>query len=609
MTDQTRVRSLGVGCETPEEHAESATVHGLVNCYHREADTGCIVPPSEAPAAVTDNRDVLRLELSEQEVTLFAPLRYVSATDRHTFSLPVYVRRGSEPEPIDAATLAALVRRELVLSTDATATAATDLLRRVLLSRREIKRFFSDRNGGIPSFHEGLSFVDAEQSLLYGHLLHPTPKSREGIAAYDTADYAPELRGSMRLRYFAVDPKLVSEWSAKETSATDWVAAGLREADTELPARCKAAIDDGRRLIPVHPWQADSLRSQEYVREAISDGHLADLGTFGPSFYPTSSVRTLWSPETPYMVKSSLGVEITNAKRTTPRSKLRLAVAVAELLDTGYGDRLAAAYPRFSLLADPAAVTVDVGPGVESGFETVLRENPFAGSRAENVAAVVALCQDRPNGPPLLSEIVRQIAEREGRSTATVAREWFRKYLAVTVRPAVWSYFELGVGFEAHQQNTVVKLDTDGWPKAGFYRDNGGYCFPESRYDRVDTWVPGLDERVETVCADAVTDRCLRYYLFINNAFGVVNALGVGGVVEESTLLADLRSEVSSLAEDEPPASNLVSALLEDRQIPCKGNLRTRFAGCDELASSLDAESVYIDIENPLVTKVSPRCK
>nr|WP_303651883.1 IucA/IucC family C-terminal-domain containing protein [Halovenus rubra] len=178
--------------------------------------------------------------------------------------------------------------------------------------------------------------------------------------------------------------------------------------------------------------------------------------------------------------------------------------------------------------------------------------------------------------------------------------------MRTVINPVVWSYFEFGVGLEAHQQNTVAQLDEVGWPKEGFYRDNGGYCFPESRYDLVDSWIPGLEKRVETACSDGIIDRCLRDYLFVNNAVGVINALSVGRTADETTLLKVFREEIASLVEIEPATSSLLSVLLDSDQIPCKGNLFTRFEGYDELDSTLDDESVYVEIENPLATLFRP---
>ncbi|WP_435064592.1 IucA/IucC family protein [Halobaculum sp. EA56] len=627
---------VGTVADSPAEHAESATLHAFLNCYLRETGAGEVLPPSAVPDGVPAGADradgrVVRVPFPRQGVAAFAPLRYESATGRHLFRLPAYARGvgagadprvtdgsgavdatavdaadGTAPEPLDSGTLAALARRELALDAG-DPTAGDDLLRRVLASRRATERFAAARDD--PAEHDRMyggtvGFRDAEQSLVYGHHLHPTPKSREGIPDHEAGRYAPELRGGFPLRFFAADPAVVSEWSARDGTAAEWVDALVADAD-DAPAAADEAVAAGEALVPVHPWQADYLRSQPHVEAALDRGDVRDLGAFGPTFHPTSSVRTLWSPDAPFMVKGSLAVRITNAERTNKRPELARGVAVSELLATGFGDALADRFPDFSVVEDPAALTLDLGEGPESGFETVLRENPFRGDDARNVTPVVGLCQDGLDGPSRAARVVARVAEREGRSERAVAREWFRAYLSVTVRPVLWTYFELGVGVEAHQQNTLVRLDGDGWPVEGFYRDNQGYYFPESRYDRVDGWLPGVGERADTVCPDAVADERLRYYVVLNNALGVVNALGAGGVADEPDLLAVLRAELESLADHEPDASTLVSGLLSERRVPCKANLLTRFEGLDELENDLENQSVYTDVENPIVTRVS----
>ncbi|WP_058992463.1 IucA/IucC family siderophore biosynthesis protein [Haloarcula sp. CBA1127] len=598
---------VSAGCETAADRAESATLHAFLNCYLRETDAGEIVGSKQALSDAASEGDAVRILLPQQQFELIVPLRYESPTGRHLFELPAYGRAaGGEPKPIDAGTVATLCRRELALSADTTTlTEGTDLLRRLFASRQAIERFVSARDDACRATDEPILFQEAEQSLIYGHHLHPTPKSREGIADHEAPTYAPELNGSFQLRYFAADPDLVSQWSTDERHATDWLLLGLDEAPTELPARAERAVDNGRLLIPTHPWQASYLISQPHVEGVLDEGRLTDLGAFGPTFYPTTSVRTLWSPEAPFMVKTSLAVQITNAERTGKIPELKLGVAAAELLDTGFGDRITDRFPQFSILRDPAALTLDVGDGPESGFETVLRENPFRDEAAANVSPVVALCQDGINGPSRLARLVSDIADRTGRSTSGIAREWFREYLAVLLKPVIWMYLELGVGLEAHQQNTLIRLDIDGWPVEGFYRDNEGFYLPESRCEEIEGWLPGITDRVDTVCPDSIADECIRYYTVINNAFGVINALGVAGLVDETTLLKSLRSAIADLAEHEPAASSFATALLEESHIPAKGNLRTRFEGRDELAAPLEEESVYISVENPLVTRLS----
>lgn len=593
--------SVGTGCETPAEHAESATVHALLNCYLRETGDYEVVDADAVSIDPSASRAV-RCSLPETGLALLVGLRYRSPTGRHLFELPVHYRAAGEPVALDAGTLAALLCRELSLGTGDDA-AADELLARVLDSEAAIERFVAERaDDGESLYGFETTFREAEQSLLYGHHLHPTPKSRHGMAPHETARYAPELGASFPLRYVRADPSIVVHDSALDRSAIEVVHDGLRADDAVSDGFVAEHVGSDDVLVPLHPWQADYLFDQPHVREAVRAGLVEDLGAIGREFYPTTSVRTLYSPDAEFMVKGSLAVAITNSVRTNKRAELDRGVAISELLDTAFGDPLRERFPGFGVIRDPAYLTLDLGDEPESGFEVVLRENPFRGG-VTNATPVVALCQDGVDGPSRLARIVRTLAEREGRSTDAVARDWFERYLDVAVRPVLWLYLARGVGLEAHQQNGIVLLE-EGYPDGFRYRDNQGYYFPESMADAVDEYLPGVVERADTRCPDAVADERIRYYVVLNNAFGVINALGVAGFVDERDLLASLRATLTDLQAVDRPSSSLLSELLDARRLPCKANLKTRFRGMDELTGSLETQSVYTEVPNPLVTEL-----
>ncbi|WP_440008165.1 IucA/IucC family protein [Halomicrococcus sp. SG-WS-1] len=590
----------------PDARADRATVQAFLNCYLRE--TGEYSVHEDAVAGVEPGPDgLLRATLSAQGVAVVAPLAHRSPTERHLFDFPVRYRLpDGSVHRADAATLATLVTKDLLLADGGDAGDVRDeLLERVLRSEQNTARFVAARAGDEDRLvGPNVSFRDAEQSLVFGHHRHPTPKSRQGIAERDRETYAPELRASFPLHYFRADPGLVSQASALDRSAAEWVDDALRD-DPEVPSSFVADhVESDDVLLPVHPWQADYLLDRPHVRTHLGDG-LEHLGAVGREFAPTTSVRTLYSPDASLMVKSSLRVKITNSVRTNKRSELERGVAVAELLDTAFGDELRAEFPDFDVVRDPAYLALDAGDGAESGLETALRANPFTGDRAERSTPVVALCQDGIAGPSRLGRLVADVAEREGRDTAAVSEEWFRRYLEVGIRPVLWLYLVQGVGVEAHQQNSVVTLDGDGYPAEFRYRDNQGFYFPESVYPQVEEYLPGVGERADTVCADAVADERLRYYVILNNALGVVNAFGAADLVDERRLLWLLREELERARRRyDRPSSSFLGPLLDDETVPCKANLLTRFRGLDELRNDLENQSVYADVKNPLVAEL-----
>ncbi|WP_226013112.1 IucA/IucC family protein [Halomicrobium salinisoli] len=588
----------------PEQRADDATVHAFLNCYLRE--TGDYEVVGEPVAGVEPGPDgLLRATLPAQDIDLLAPLDHRSPTERHLFETPVRYRLpDGSVHPVDAATLATLAVRDLSLER-AGESVPDELIERVLRSKRNVASFVAARAGDDARLYaEDLSFRDAEQALVFGHHRHPTPKSRQGIAERDRETYAPELRGSFPLHYVRADPDLVASDSALDRSAAAWVREALRE-DPEVSESFVAEhVESDAVLLPVHPWQAEYLLDQDHVQRHLGDG-VEHLGAVGREFYPTTSVRTLYSEAAPFMVKSSLNVTITNSVRTNKRPELERGVAVAELLDTEFGDELDAAFPDFDVVRDPAYLALDVGDERESGLETVLRANPFRGDAAANATPLASLCQDAVEGRSRLGRLVASIADREGRSTEDVSAEWFRRYLRISVRPVLWLYLVQGVGVEAHQQNSVLTLDDEGYPAEFRYRDNQGFYFPESTYPAVEEYLPGVGERADTVCPDEIADERLRYYVILNNALDVINAFGSAGLVGERRLLGLLREELERARERyDRPSSDFLGPLLESPTVPCKANLLTRFRGLDELENDLENQSVYADVKNPLVTEL-----
>lgn len=200
-----------------------------------------------------------------------------------------------------------------------------------------------------------------------------------------------------------------------------------------------------------------------------------------------------------------------------------------------------------------------------------------------------------------LTEIVTRLAGRTGRSRGAVATEWFLRYLEQVIRPILWLDSEAGIALEAHQQNTLVLLDPQGWPTGGRYRDNQGYYFRESRRAELDKRLPGIGEDSDTFVSDEVTDERFAYYLAINNVLGLIGAFGSQGLADERLLLAAFRRFLGAVASG--PArlrTPLPACLLDSPVLRCKANLLTRLHGLDELIGPVDTQSVYVTIANPL---------
>ncbi|MFI8933690.1 IucA/IucC family protein [Streptomyces sp. NPDC053474] len=479
-----------------------------------------------------------------------------------------------------------------------------DLVARVADSVRRTADFLAERRDNLDDTPD--LFLAAEQSLLLGHPLHPTPKSREGLSRTESRLYSPELRGSFPLHWLAVDRSVLATASA-------WTERGRTVPAEQLTARLAGpgrTPPDGHALLPVHPWQMRELKHRPEAADLLAAGLLKDCGPHGTPWSPTSSVRTLYRSGAPAMLKLSLGLRITNSRRENLHKELHRGVEVHRLLRSGLGEQWQAAHPGFDVIRDPAWLAVTGADGNPvAGLDVMIRHNPFGPT--DDATCIAGLVSPRPTGqggdqdrPPMrsrLAEIITRLAGRTGRPRGAVAAEWFLRYLESVVRPVLWLDSEAGVALEAHQQNTVLLLDPDGWPKGGRYRDNQGYYFRESHRPELEKRLPGIGQHSDTFVSDEVTDERFAYYLGINNVLGLIGALGSQRLADERLLLAAFRRFLTDVASGPGRLSSpLPTRLLDSPALRCKANLLTRLHGLDELVGPVDTQSVYVTIANPL---------
>jgi siderophore synthetase component len=340
------------------------------------------------------------------------------------------------------------------------------------------------------------------------------------------------------------------------------------------------------------------------------------------------------------MLKLSLGLRIADSRRENLREELRRGVEVHRLLRTGLAGEWQASHPGFDIIRDPAwaAVTSPGGHPVP-GLDVMIRHNPF--SPTDDVSCIAGLVAPHPHHAQLhhpstghrqhrspatgdqqesdhqwrghlsgphapvmrsrLATVVTRLTERTGRPRQAVAVEWFLRYLELVVRPVLWLDGEAGVALEAHQRNTLLLLDPEGWPRGGRYRDNQGCYFRESRRARLEARLPGIGERSGAFMTDDVADERIGYHLAINNVFGVIGAFGSQHLADEELLLAAFRRFLTrAAAGPDRLRTSLPALLLDSPVLRCKANLLTRLYGLDELVGPVDTHSVYVSMANPL---------
>lgn len=587
--------------------ALNASFQAFANCYLREVNAGSWTPAdswrraTDSPLTGTETH-VLELELESQSRALAIGVSYRSLVGRHTLTV-VYARDAESRrwKRLD------LLSAQLLLIDDVYSKAPEsqqrlELIGRLLESHQVMTAYLehwqSDRNDASLKID---SFIGSEQSVVFGHWLHPTPKSRQGIYSWQHNHYTPELGGRFQLHFFAVARALVEQHSLLDASAEEL---SRRIARSGSPSarqrRLLSALGEEYCLIPLHPLQAQWLLHQDYVVDLTSRDELIDVGRLGPQFTPTSSVRSLYCESLDFMVKVSMPVKITNSLRINLKSELGDSVWITQLLrecDVTHK------FPELCPLEDPAYITLALPDREETGFEVIFRANPFGGTEASrHVQSIAALVQDPLPGQAgsQLARLVRAMAEREGSSTRNAGQRWFEAYFRCSIESTLALYDEFGVSLEAHQQNVLLEFDAAGYPIRCFYRDIQGLALAEGARTQLLALVPELEGQEKIFEENDIVRNGFGYYVFFNQLYSVINRLGLDGILEESEQLDLVRARLIELRRKlDRFGAAFIDSILRLPTVSCKANLLTRVADMDELQSENEL-AIYTMVDNPL---------
>jgi siderophore synthetase component len=574
----------------PDRHAiaAAATFQSFANCYIREIDAGC----AGCMALDGFERRCLDWYLSTQRLHLRAVVSSDSRVGPKIFG-PLFSRHSgeSEWEPIDPLWAVQCLVQDLAEKTKdhSRPGAGLELMLRTLQSCARIAAL-ADQAATRQRENRPDAFLESEQSLTFGHWMHPTPKSLTGMSDWQSAVYAPEGGGRFALTYFAAPRAMV-----RSRSVAGDLDGMVREMAGELLDTVSLGKDE--MLLPMHPLQAEALFLKPQIQALMAAGGLRLLGSGGARFTATSSVRTLASDDCDWMLKFSLPVKITNSLRLNRAHELEAGVAMArlvELLD------LKTRLPKLGFLRDPAYLTLDLPGETESGFEVIFRENPYRGEKGEGVISLAALAAPAlPGRRQRLAALIERLTGEAGLAKADAAHLWFDRYLDCAMTSLVRLYDETGIALEAHQQNMLVDLSR-GWPSKVVYRDSQGFYLSQRHRPALTSMLPELAEVADLFYPDAEIRRRFGYYLVVNQVFAVIHRMAAEGLADEACLLTRLRGHLIHLSKSlRGSGLHFVRHLLDDSTITTKANLGVRVAGIDELEGGAGA-SLYREMPNPL---------
>ncbi|MCX4911717.1 IucA/IucC family siderophore biosynthesis protein [Streptomyces sp. NBC_00878] len=588
---------------------DEAVAHTLLNCLLRE------VSGPERQTAFTVGHLLLRLP--RRGVLLRVALRRTSLLGAHRFAGPVSEQTDDGGwKVVGWRRLAEYTQDELSLRTGVH---NEEFLEQIRSSHWTIAASLAVRTGASPSAlpvrtetgpnaipvravrtgSDSLAddtpvaaYLASEQSLLFGHRFHPTPKARTGDADSWLA-YSPEFGAAFPLRYLAVREHLIAE-EAAEPGALDALDRRDRPDRHDRHDRHDRPdgddVPDGYRLLPAHPWQYAMLREHPALRAALGHGDILDLGPGGRPYAATASVRTLYDGES--FLKFSLNVRITNCLRKNASYELSGAVALTRALGPALAD-LAERFPGSAVLREPAYRSLAL-PGPDGtpdrelleGFGVIVREGltrHLLPGTTPLLAAAVA--DEYPTSPAHVSRLLDGAGPQ-------AALDWWSAYLRLLVPPVLAAYFDHGLVLEPHLQNVLICVDGDGMPAQVLFRDlEGTKLVPEHHAETLAALPPEVAGPL-TYDAQRGWDR-VAYCLLVNHVAELLAALADLHPHAEAALWAEVRATLRTYADRYgcPPP---LAALLAGVPLPAKANLLTRWE------RKADREAGYVRLPSPL---------
>lgn len=539
----------------------------------------------------------ISLRISEKN-TLLIPLKRKSILGRHQYLNQFYILRDDNLVSLGFIDVVDVMIGFLSEIWGEDASKKEVFLRRVQNSLHNMEMSLETRAQDIKKLYSGsVTFQEAEQGLLIGHNFHPYPKMREGFDSADFATYSPEMGGRFPLYWFFVKPEILHNQTATQFKTTDWTT------KLYVTERGSCEIPEGYIPFPVHPWQREHLLKNKSIKHHLQNKAIIDAGPTELPWRPTSSLRSLYAPHSPYMLKFSLTLKLTNSVRHLTDVEVVRGLQVYDVFATAKGTEFKNRHPDFEVIFEPAfaALKDENGKTINESI-VVCRENPFQDdlSLQENVV-LATLAQDNPlGGETLIYQHISAKAQKTGQSIAEVSREWFQRYLDIAVKPFITAQAEYGILLGAHQQNMILRLQ-DHMPVKSYFRDCQGTGYSERGFELYHGKVASLVKENGNVL-DEKGNILFGYYLIVNSTFNVISAIASGGKghgVGEETLLKDLRGFLESLLSSELPDSSFLYYLLARSEIYQKGNFICSLQNLNENTAA-NPLAIYNLIKNPL---------
>lgn len=437
--------------------------------------------------------------------------------------------------------------------------------------------------------NSSMEFNTAEQALIIGHTFHPHPKNRDEMTGSDYIKYAPETGGNFDLEWFYIKPEVLHVHNSKNFENKKWNEEMYRG----------ESIPGGYTILPVHPWQKEVLLNHPVIKSYIAEKKIIVAPSFteDEKWHATTSLRSIYNKKSPYMLKFSLSVRLTNSIRHLLPHEVVRGLQVMDVFSTATGKTFLRKYPDFNILYEPGFMAIkDSSDKIINESIVSLRLNPFV-ENSENKIVLATLTQDHPvKGMSLIGKYIHELAGSQDLKEA--ANLWFKKYLEVAVKPLLMAQANYGVMLGAHQQNLILEIKNS-LPSQSYFRDCQGTGYGHLGFELFSKEVDLMTVENGNILDSKMGNILFSYYLFINSTFNVISTLAIEASIPEEELFKVLRNEMTSWLSEGVRDSSCFDYLLDSKTLMQKGNFLCSIINMNENTTE-NPLGIYNEMANPL---------
>ena len=584
---------------TSKQTAEEITFRILLNGLLRELGNGKFyegVPTYDLLTARALQKSKyplhIKFECEKSELQVFAPVSYRSESALHEYGFPIWAvdHNNEKVFELEMDQLIVLIYKEF--SDRFNEEGFDRFIERIHSSTKNMEltmAAYSENDDPLT-----YSFIESEQELPVGHNMHPFTKSRMGFSKAEQINFGPEFKKGMQLEYFLVNKDHVEAYAVFQESAKK-----VLQDMVSLPEDFENTwLKDDEQLsdfylIPCHPWEAQHFLSTKVCSEMTRYRTLIYVGALGEKFYSTSSIRTMYSENSNWMLKFSMHVLLTGSVRINSEKDLKRGYA-SSIWWNHVRVPFEKEFEQFKLLLEPATVSVYFNGETIDSLNLLIRENPF--QPKDKVLLLARLCQDEPGDESFIQRFFTDVSEKRGTGLEKAVTSWFEKYISLLLSPLNHLFSRYGMAPEVHQQNLLIALDDQLMPETIFVRDGQGYLIRESAKEQYQILLQNYPEIGTLFIRDERLLDIISHHLLVSNLSALIASLGKTGWVSERKLINILYKEFEKIHQKHP--SELTKYAVENRSWGTKSNLKSAVLDMDGGANA--AALSYAKVPNLL---------